>query len=114
MRLVAQFYNRRMRKPLKLSAVIVLIVVALAAKDREFTLPKVFHAKTYPARDAHDDEKMSVAADPYDLPDKADPIFVVPYLKRGLMPVHVIFSNDSDSSVLLSQMSVTFLTRNRT
>jgi hypothetical protein len=103
-----------MRRPLKLAVITLLLAVAVVAKDREFTMPKAFHAKTYPARDTHDDEKMSIAADPYDLQDKADPVFVVPYLKRGLLPVQVIFSNDGDSSVILQDLSVRFITRNRT
>jgi hypothetical protein len=99
---------------MKIAAVILLLAVALAAKDREFTMPKAFHAKTYPARDAHDDEKVSIAADPYDLPDKADSVFASRYLQRGMMPIQVVFSNDGDSAVVLKDMSVTFITRNRT
>ena len=31
------------------------LAIALAAKTREFTMPRAFHANTYPARDAHED-----------------------------------------------------------
>jgi hypothetical protein len=103
-----------MRKPLKLAILILLFAFALVAKDREFTMPKAFHAKTYPARDVHDDEKVSIAADPYDLPDKADPVFTSQYLKRGMMPIQVVFSNDGDSSVALNDISVTLIARDRT
>ena len=94
-----QFYNRRMHRPLRILGMITLLTLALAAKTREFTMPRAFHAKTYPARDTHEDEKFTVAADPYDLEDKEAPIFAVNYTKEGLLPIHVIFSNDSSIQV---------------
>jgi hypothetical protein len=110
----AQFYNRRMPRPLRVACVLALLTLTLAAKTREFSMPRAFHAKTYPARDTHDDEKFTVAADPYDLQEKTAPVFAVDYLKEGLLPIQVIFSNDADSPASISKVSVTFITRNRT
>ena len=89
-------------------AVLVLVTVAGA---RDFVMPKAFHAKTYPARDAHDQEQFTIAADPYDMPDKVAGVFNVDYIKEGLLPIQLIFSNDADTPVALAKMSVTFITR---
>jgi hypothetical protein len=109
-----QFYNRRMHRPVRVIGMIALLTLALAAKAREFTMPRAFHAKTYPARDAHEDEKFTIAADPYDLEDKEAPVFAVNYTKEGLLPIQVIFSNDSDVPASIARISVTFITRDRT
>jgi hypothetical protein len=100
--------------PLRVVCVFALLTLALAAKTREFTMPRAFHAKTYPARDAHDDEKFTIAADPYDLQEKTAPVFAVDYLKEGLLPIQVIYSNDADAPASLSRISVTYITRTRT
>lgn len=102
-----------MTRALRYTVTLALLVGALAATARDFSPPKAYHAKTYPARDVHDDEQLTIAADPYDLQEKAAPVFTVDYLKEGMLPIQVIFSNDGDSHVSLAQMSVTFLTRNR-
>jgi hypothetical protein len=110
----AQFYNRRMHRPVRVIGIIALLTLALAAKTHEFSMPRAFHAKTYPARDAHEDEKFTVAADPYDLEEKTAPVFAVNYTKEGLLPIQVIFSNDSDVPASIAKVSVTFITRTRT
>ena len=76
------------------------------AKDKVFALPRAFHAKTYPANDVHNDEKVAIAADPYDTADKAATVFTVKYREEGLLPIHLILSNDSDHTVSLAQMTV--------
>src|SRR4051794_31053080 len=39
-------------------------------KDKVFSFPRAYHPKTYPAFETHEDEKRSIAADPYDMPEK--------------------------------------------
>ena len=90
---------------------LILLVFAVAASARDFSMPRAFHAKTYPARDVHDMEQFSIAADPYDLPDKALPVFTVDYLKQGLLPIQLVYSNDGDTPVTIARASVTFITR---
>jgi hypothetical protein len=82
------------------------------AEKQPQPLPKAFHANTYPAHEAHDDEKVSIAADPYDMPDKAA-IFVVDYRHAGLLPVQLIISNDGDQAVSLLDMQVELITADR-
>lgn len=95
----------------------VLAIVLLAASaawlfaERQ-PLPKAFHAKTYPAHESHEDEKVSMAVDPYDMPDKAA-IFVVNYKAADFLPIQLIISNDGDQPVSLVDMQVELVTVNR-
>jgi hypothetical protein len=81
------------------------------AKEKIFVLPRAFHAKTYPANDIHNDEKVTIAADPYDTADKASTVFTVNYRENGLLPIHLIISNDGNQPVSLAQMKVVFITK---
>jgi hypothetical protein len=88
------------------------VVTALPPDDRAPAAPKAFHAKTYPAHEAHEMEKLSIAVDPYDMPDKAA-VFVTPYRKEGILPVHLIFSNDGKQPVSLLDLKVELITVKR-
>ena len=102
----------RSGKPL-LAIVAILFLVSLAFAAREFVAPKVFPAKTYPALDEHPMEKVSVAVDPYDLPDKAA-IFAVKYLENGFIPMNLIITNEAAAPLVLTGMKVQLVTRDRT
>ena len=86
-------------------------VAALAAK--EYVAPKAYSAKTYPARDAHDNEKVTIAADPYDMPDKISTVFNLDYRDKGLLPVYLIITNDGDQPVALTDLKVQLVTADR-
>lgn len=96
-----------MHRPLL--AVLLLLACAALAAQKEFAPPKAFHANTYPARDDHPHEKVSIAADPYDMPDKAA-VFSVPYRENDMLPVHIIISNDKEAPILVRAMKVQFIT----
>ena len=91
-------------------AIALLSAICLAAKD--FVLPIPQPAKTYPARDEHPTEKVTVAVDPYDMADKAS-IFSVKYSDEGFLPVYVVITNDGDQPVALSSMKAQLVTVNR-
>lgn len=84
----------------------------LVLAGKEYLAPRAYHAKTYPARDEHADEKVAIAADPYDLPNKAS-LFVLPYLEKGYLPVYLVVSNDRDEPIALANMKVEIITVNR-
>jgi hypothetical protein len=92
---------------LPLSGLVALPLLCLAAK--EFSMPKVQPAASYPAHDYHSKEKVTVALDPYDTADKAN-IFVVHYHDLDLLPVLLIVTNDSDQPVELSRMKAELVT----
>ena len=84
--------------------------VSLAAKD--FVKPAAHPAKTYPAHDDHPTEKIAIAADPYDTPDKAK-IFSVNFHDHGLLPIFFIVTNDGAQPISIAKMQVTLTTANR-
>ena len=82
-----------------LGFLLIVSVALLVARVKEFTPPRAFHAKTYPAHEAHEDEGFAIAADPYDLPDKAAPVLSIDFQKDNLLPINIIFSNDNEEPV---------------
>jgi len=86
-------------------------VLAWAAK--EYVAPKAYNAKTYPARDAHDNEKVTIAADPYDMPDKASAVFNLDYRDKGILPVYLVITNDGDEPINVASMRVQLVTSDR-
>jgi hypothetical protein len=89
---------------------IAAFALCLAAKD--FVRPTAQPAKTYPAHDDHADEKVAIAADPYDTADKAK-IFAVNFHEHGFLPVFFVVTNDGNQPISIANMQVTLTTANR-
>ena len=104
--------NMRSSFRLWLLAAFVVLALLAPAKEKEWVAPKAYHAKTYPARDAHDDEKVTIAVDPYDMPDKAS-IFTVNYKQEGFLPMLFVISNDGSQPISLADMKVELVTAKR-
>ena len=92
------------------SCAVATLVVALGAKD--FVKPVAQPAKTYPAHDNHTDDKVAIAADPYDSPDKAR-IFSVNFHEHGFLPIFFVVTNDGDQPISIANIVVTLTTANR-
>jgi hypothetical protein len=92
--------------------VAICLLALLAWGAKEFVMPRAFNAKTYPARDEHPTEKVTIAADPYDMPDKAS-IFTVDYPEQGFLPIYLIITNDGEQPVTLQGMKVQMNFRDR-
>src|SRR5271165_6840973 len=86
-------------------------VVLWAAK--EFVPPKVANANTYPAKDAHNNEKVTVAIDVYNTAPKDD-IFITHYNQEGILAVLLVISNDGDQPITLKDMRAQLVTARRT
>jgi len=105
------FNMQRLSLPLVvLLTVLAFIGSVLAAK--QFVRPVAQPASSYPAHDQHPDERVTAAADPYDMPDKAQ-IFTVNYRDEGLLPIFVVITNDGDQPVELSSVRAQFVTSSR-
>jgi hypothetical protein len=102
------FQQRCSRVLIVLSAV-AAFALCLAAKD--FVKPVAQPAKSYPAHDDHADEKVAIAADPYDTPDKAK-IFSVDFHEHGFLPIFFVVTNDGGQPVSIANMQVTLATAN--
>jgi hypothetical protein len=86
----------------------------LAAKEEKgFVMPKAADAKTYPANDSNEKEQVTVAADPYDLPDKAQRVFRINYKEQSLLPLLLIITNEGGQPIALSGLQLELVTRKR-
>jgi len=82
----------------------------LAAKD--FVKPTAQPAQTYPAHDEHPTEKVTIAADPYDTPEKAK-IFSTDFAQHGYLPVFFVITNDGDQPIAIANIEIKLITANR-
>lgn len=85
------------------------VSLSLAAKD--FVKPSARSAKTYLAHDDHAGDKVAIAVDPYDAPDKAK-IFSVNFREHGFLPIFLVVTNDGDQPISIANMEVTLITAN--
>ncbi len=104
--------NYRMPQFSRLFLIALLLCAFAAFAAKEFIMPAIQPAKTYPAHDNHPMEKISIAADPYDLADKAS-IFNEKYAEKGYMPILVVITNDGDQPVALNNLKVELITKRR-
>jgi len=95
---------------LVLLSVVAAFALSLAAKD--FVKPTAQPAKTYPAHDDHTNDKVAIAADPYDTSDKSK-IFSVNFHEHGFLPVFFVVTNDGDQPISIANMQVTLTTASR-
>jgi hypothetical protein len=83
-----------------------------SAGDKGFNPPAAAHAKTYPAFESHDDEKVSIAVDPYDRPPHAS-VFHVNYRENGFLVLRLIISNDGAKPLMLDSLKINYITSHR-
>src|SRR5471030_1501668 len=76
----------------RIAACIVLLTTLLFS-EKHFSPPPVAHANTYALHEAHNDEKVTIAAEPCDTPKTAG-VFKANYQEHGLFPVRLLISND--------------------
>jgi hypothetical protein len=93
-------------------ACVLVLTPDYASAGKQFVLPVAQPANSYPARDQHSDEHVSVALDPYDLADKAG-IFTIHFSDVGFLPIFVVIQNDGDQPLSLTTMKAEFVTVNR-
>jgi hypothetical protein len=91
-------------------ALVLAAVVYVIAKD--FSRPHANPAVSYPAHDEHKDEGVTVAVDPYDMPDKAR-IFNTKYAEDDLLPIFLVITNDGNEPVSLTDLKAELVTVNR-
>lgn len=84
----------------------------LAGKSKTFVKPVAHPAKSYPANDNHSDEKVAIAADPYDSEQKAK-IFTINFAEHGFLPVFFVVTNDGDQPVSIANMQITLVKPDR-
>lgn len=80
-----------------------------AAADKK--APPVKSAAQYDAFDAHEQEQVTIAAEPCDDPVDCK-FFRLPYVQHGLLPIRVIITNDSDRALSLDDARLQFISAN--
>ena len=83
--------------------------LALPAMASDHTPPPVQPATSFAAVEVHEDEKVAIAAEPYDTREK-EAIFRVDYLTHGVMPVRLIVTNNGNRPISLRDARILFLT----
>lgn len=109
---VMRFFSSRFAHRCVVSTLCVALffpVLLLASKN--FVKPVAQTAINYPAHDFHRDSKVTIAADPYDTPEKAK-LFSVNFAAHGFLPVFFVVTNDSDQPVSIANMEITLITEN--
>ena len=106
-----QKYGMRSNKRWLMIALCAVSFAPAVLASKTFVKPVAKTAINYPAHDFHRDEKIAIAADPYDKPDKAK-IFSVNFAEHGFLPVFFIVTNDGDQPVSIANMEITLITAN--
>ncbi len=86
-----------------------LLLLCTRLVAAEHPPPPAGVASSYPAFEAHADEHVTIAADPYNTKEKAS-CFRIDYLKYGFMPIRIIVTNDGDKPISLEQARIHFIT----
>ena len=83
--------------------------LAFPAGATEHKQPPVQPATSFAAVETHTDEKVAIAAEPYDTKEK-ESIFRIDYLSHGVMPIRLIVSNLGDRPISLRDARILFQT----
>jgi hypothetical protein len=86
-----------------------LLGLALPALANDHKVPPVQPATSFAAVEVHPQEKVAIAAEPYDTKEK-ESIFRVDYLAHGVMPVRLIVTNMGDKPISLRDARILFQT----
>ncbi|HEY4381181.1 MAG TPA: hypothetical protein VGN01_12600 [Acidobacteriaceae bacterium] len=103
--------GRKRFAQLALLAAAILSLAPTLSHAADKKAPPAKPAAEYAANDAHPNEHVTVAADPCD-DAKLCPFFRLPYLAHGLLPIRVIFTNDSDQPLSLEDARMQFISAN--
>ena len=87
-----------------------VVWLALPAVAADHTTPPVQPATSFAAVEVHENEKVAIAAEPYDTKQK-ESIFRVDYLGHGVMPVRLIVTNNGDKPISLRDARILFQTK---
>jgi hypothetical protein len=96
-------------KSLRAIPLLLLCLALPAGGSSSHNLPPVQPATSYAAVEVHEDEKVAIAAEPYDTREK-EAIFRVDYLSHDVMPILLIVTNNGDRPIRMSEARILFIT----
>lgn len=88
-----------------LTLAVALATCAAAAKKAS---PPVQAATKYPAKDTHEKEHVTIAAEPFETRAKGE-FFRNDYAGHSILPVRIVIQNDSDAPLDLNQARMQFI-----
>jgi len=88
---------------------LMLLGLTLPAEGGSHSPPPVQPATSFAAVEVHEDEKVAIAAEPYDTHEKGA-IFRVDYLSHGVMPIRLIVTNNGSRPISLLEARILFIT----
>jgi hypothetical protein len=94
---------------LRVASLLALLMALPAARANDHKPPPVQPATSFAAVEVHDQEKVAIAAEPYDTKEK-ESLFRVDYLGHGVMPIRLIVTNNSDRPISLRDARILFQT----
>jgi hypothetical protein len=92
-----------------LPLVVLLACPTFTVGASDHTPPPVQPATSFADVEVHADEKVAIAAEPYDTKEK-ESIFRVDYLSHGVMPVRLVVTNNGDKPISLRDARILFQT----
>lgn len=92
-----------------LPGISILLLAALPALGSDHVPPPVRPAQSYAAVEVHAQEKVAIAAEPYNTKEK-ESIFRVDYVEHGFMPVLLTITNMGDKPISLNDARILFET----
>jgi len=103
-------HYRASRKPSHIPGLILLAFLLPAlATAADHTPPPVQPATDFAAVEVHTDEKLAIAAEPYDTKDKMS-LFRVDYIAHQVLPVRLIVTNNGNRPISLRDARIIFVT----
>jgi hypothetical protein len=90
-------------------ALALLLPYSALASDKPRPAPPVNPAAQYPMHEAHENEKVTIAADPCMDQKQECSFFRLPYVAHGFIPVRVIVTNDRDDALNLDDVRIQFI-----
>ncbi|HEY0758144.1 MAG TPA: hypothetical protein VGD59_02690 [Acidisarcina sp.] len=104
-------FSHRVCPILKFIPAIALALAAAApAAAASHDVPPVTDASTFPDVEVHAQEKVSIAADPYDTKEKCK-LLRVNYSQYEILPIRVIITNNGDKPISLDQARIHLIAR---
>jgi hypothetical protein len=90
------------------STIVLASLLAAPCAHAARKAPPVLAVTAYPARDTHENEHVTIAAEPFETRAKGD-FFRLDYAGHSLLPIRLVIQNDGDSPLDLNQVRIQYI-----
>jgi hypothetical protein len=110
MPLISRSHLCRVLGRLPLAPLVAAMLTAMPAMATDHAVPAVQPATDFAAVEVHADERLAIAAEPYDTKEKMA-LFRIDYVSHGVLPIRLIVTNNGDRPVSLRDARILFVTK---